>query len=50
MSIGHIPSQSGHKSDMWKKDQYITQKELEDAKRRIGGSFDGDPNVHINGI
>jgi len=42
MSIGHHPSQSQHTPDMRKKDEDITEKEKEDAKRRIEGSINPD--------
>lgn len=42
MSIGHSPHVPQHAPDMRKKDEEITQSELEDAKRRIGGSLSSD--------
>ena len=38
MSIGHHPSQSQHTPDMRKKEEDITESEIEDARRRIEGS------------
>ena len=38
MSIGHHPSQPQYTPDMRKKEEDITESEIEDAKRRIEGS------------
>jgi phosphatidylserine decarboxylase len=38
MSIGHHPSQPQYTPDMRKKEDDITESEIEDAKRRIEGS------------
>lgn len=40
MSIGHHPSQAQYAPDMRKKQEDITESEIEDAKRRIQGSQD----------
>jgi phosphatidylserine decarboxylase len=38
MSIGHHPTQPQYTPDMRKKQEDITESEIEDAKRRIEGS------------
>jgi phosphatidylserine decarboxylase len=38
MSIGHHPSQPQYTPDMRKKEEDITESDMEDAKRRIEGS------------
>ena len=42
MSIGHSPNVEPHKPDMKKDEANITDKDRQDARRRIGGSMGTD--------
>jgi len=43
MSVGHHPQHEQHTPDMRKNDKDITEKEKQEAKRRIEGSIDDSP-------
>ena len=42
MSVGHHPEQLQHAPDMRKKEENVTMKERQEAKRRIEGSLAPD--------